>query len=202
MEYLNIIEIRKRGIFPLIISLRERAMAKSSNCLKKSKSRVRGFTFIEVLLVVGILGMMTLIFLPDIRKSTEVRQIENEAREILTTMQRTKFQAVKTKLNHRVRFEYKDNTWFYEVEIEQKNGQWNVPPGYVRKIIPSNFTVDVQFPDQYVVFSPLGVIDNYDIQKNHISLQSTKLKRSGQPDQRVISVLAGGSVRYEKSVSE
>lgn len=177
-------------------------MAESSNCLIKSKGRVRGFTFIEVLLVVGILGMMALIFLPDVRKSTEVRQIENEAREILTTMQRAKFQAVKTKLDHRVRFEYKDNTWFYEIEIEQKSGQWNVPPGFVRKIIPSSFTVDVQFPDQYVVFSPLGIIGNFDNQKNHISLQSTMLKRSGQPDLRLISVLAGGSVRYEKSVSE
>ncbi len=177
-------------------------MTKGSLNLKKSKEKVRGFTLIEVLLVVGILGMMVLVFYPDVRKQTEVRRIENEAREILTTLQRAKFQAVKTKLNNRVRFEYSRNTWFYEVEIEQDNGQWNVPPGFVRKTIPSNFTVDVQFPDQNVVFSPLGIIGNFDSQMNYISLQSTKLKSLGQPDLRVIRVVSGGSVRYEKSLSD
>lgn len=177
-------------------------MARGSKYIKNSKGKSQGFTFIEVIVVIGILGMMTLIFLPDIRKSTEVRKIENEAREILTTMQRAKFQAVKTKLNHRVRFEYKQEQWFYDIEIEQQNGQWNVPPGFIRKIIPTDFTVNVQFPDQTVVFSPLGIIGNFDSQQNYISLQSTKLKRSGQPDLRVISVLAGGSVQYEKTMSE
>lgn len=177
-------------------------MARGSKHVKNSKKKARGFTFIEVLVVVGILGMMVLILLPDIRKSTEVRKIENEAREILTTMQRAKFQAVKTKLNHRVRFEYEEEQWSYDIEIEQQNGQWNVPPGFMRKTIPSNFSIDVQFPDQNVLFSPLGIIGNFDSQQNYISLQSTKLKGSGQPDLRVISVLAGGSVRYEKSVSE
>lgn len=177
-------------------------MIKESTNSAKSKKRIRGFTFIEILLVVGILGMMTLIFLPDIRKSTEVRKIENEAREILTTMQRAKLQAVRSKLNHRVRFEYKEDVWVYCVEIEQQSGQWNVPPRFNRQTIPSQFTVDVKFPDQTVVFSPLGFIGNFDSQQNWISLQSVKLKRSGQPDQRNISVLAGGSIRYEKSTSE
>jgi len=163
---------------------------------------VQGFTFIEVVLVIGILGLMTLIFYPDIRRSTEIRKLENEAREVLTTMQRAKFQAVKTKLNHRVRFEYKDDVWFYDVEIEHQNGQWEVPLGFIRKTVTSNFTVEVEFPNQNVVFSPLGIIDNYDNQKNWISLQSAKLKRHGQPDLREIFVLAGGSIHYKKSVSE
>ncbi len=177
-------------------------MAKESKRSQKSKKRIQGFTFIEVILVVGILGLMTLIFLPDIRRSTEIRKLENEAREVLTTMQRAKFQAVKTKLNHRVRFESKDDVWFYDVEIEQSNGQWNVPPGFMRKTITSNFAVDVQLPNDNVVFSPLGIIDNFDNQKNWISLQSAKLKRYGQPDLREIRLLAGGSVRYEKTNSE
>ncbi len=177
-------------------------MAKESKSSEKSKRKVQGYTFIEVILVVGILGLLMVIFYPDIRRSTEVRKLENEAREVLTTMQTAKFQAVKTKMNHRIRFEYKDDVWFYDVEIEQGNGQWNVPPGFVRKTVTSNFTVDVQFPNQNVVFSPLGVIGNYDNQKNWISLQSAKLKRYGQPDLREIIVLAGGSIRYTKSMSE
>ena len=177
-------------------------MARGSIHVKNSKRKVQGFTFIEVALVVGILGLMALIFYPDVRRSTEIRKIENEGREILTTMQRAKLQAVKAKLNHRVRFEYRDEQWFYDIEIEQQSGQWNVPPGFIRKTIPTIFTVNVQFPDQTVVFSPLGIIGNFDNQQNSISLQSAKLKRYGQPDLRVISVFAGGSVRYEKSVSE
>jgi len=176
-------------------------VAKESN-KKLRTSKARGFTFIEILIVVSILGMMILISYPDIQRTIEVRGIENEAREILTTMQRAKFQAVKTKLNHRIEFEYKHEEWFFYVEREVNPGQWSVPPGFTRNNISSKFVVDVSFPDQTVVFSPLGFIINFDSQQNSISLQSEKLKRYGQPDLRVISVFAGGSIRYVKMESE
>ena len=82
------------------------------------KLRQQGFTFIEVLVVVGILGMILAALYPSILNTLETRGIENSARDILTTMQRAKFQAVKTKLNHRVGFVDNAGIWLYFIERE------------------------------------------------------------------------------------
>ena len=169
---------------------------------KKWKRDQKGFTFIEVLLVVAILGMLSLMLMPDIQRVTEIRKIENEARGILSTMQRAKFQAVKTKLDHRIRFFSDQNELFFQIEREETADQWNLMPGFIRKMVSPKFMVDVDFPNNIVEFSSLGFIENFDNEHNSITLQSEKLKSCGQPDLRVISVFAGGSIRYIESESE
>lgn len=170
--------------------------------------RKKGYTFIEIMLVIGIIGMLSLIFYPDIRRSMEVRKLESEGRDILTTMQRAKFQAVKTKLNHRVGFKNENGQWFFFIEIEETPNNWSTIPGFIRKPISSEFNVIVNFPnsggvaDKAVVFSPLGFVSNFDTNHNSISLQNFDLYKYGQPDLRVISVYAGGSIRYLESESE
>lgn len=163
--------------------------------------REKGFTFFEIVLVVGIVGMLSLILYPDIQRTLEVRHLENEARDILTTMQSAKFQAVKTKLNHRIRFINESDDWFFQVEREETPDQWNLMPGFIRKTISSKFLVTVDFSTQTVEFSPLGFITNFDNEHNSITLQSEKLRSYSQPDLRVISVFAGGSIRYLESES-
>lgn len=174
---------------------------------KMGKLRQRGYTFIEVLVVVGILGMILAALYPNIMNTLETRGIENSARNILTTMQRAKFQAVKTKLNHRVGFLDDDGVWFYFIEREDPPGTWSTMPGFIRKEIPEKLIVSLNFPDvtgvpsKGVVFSPLGFITNFDTNLNSISLQNDKLRRQGQPDLRVVAVFAGGSVHYIKTGS-
>ncbi len=170
----------------------------------KSASAQKGFTLVEILVAVAIIGIMALIFYPNIMNTLETRKIEGSAREILTTLQRAKFQAVKTKLNHRVRFyeENEDGVWFYLIEREDNPADWNTIRGFIRKQIPSEFQVVVNFPPEpellhpTVEFSPLGLVANYSPAQNTITLQSLKLATYGKPDERVISVLAGGSIQY------
>jgi type II secretory pathway pseudopilin PulG len=167
----------------------------------------RGYTFIEILVVIGTLAMILAAFYPGIMNMLETRGIENSARDIQTTMQRAKFQAVKTKLNHRVGF-YNDGTaWFYFIEREDSPGTWNLMQGFVRKEIPEKLIVSLNFPvvtgvpSNGVIFSPLGFITNFDTNLNSVTLQSDKLRKQGQPDLRVIAVFAGGSVHYLKTGS-
>jgi hypothetical protein len=89
--------------------------------------------------------------------------------------------------------------WCYYVEREDTPGSWNSMPGFNRKFLPPNFNVTVNFPDQIVQFSPLGFISNYSSSQNSVSVQSDKLTRYNQPDQRVISVFVGGTVEYTKT---
>jgi prepilin-type N-terminal cleavage/methylation domain-containing protein len=162
----------------------------------KSASARKGFTLVEILVAVAIIGIMALIFYPNILNTLETRKIEGSAREVLTTLQRAKFQAVKTKLNHRVKFEAVGEGWFYVIEQEDNPTNWNIMRGFLRKSIPLEFQMDVDFPNGIVEFSPLGFVENYSSTQNSITLQSLKLATYNKPDQRVIKVLAGGSIQY------
>ena len=169
-----------------------------------SVSARKGFTLVEVLTAVAIIGLMALIFYPNIMNTLESRKIEGSAREVLMILQRAKFQAVKTKLNHRVRFyeENENGVWFYLIEREDNPADWNTIRGFIRKQIPSEFQVVVDFPGEpehlhpTVEFSPLGLVSNYSPDLNSITLQSIKLEAYGRPDQRIIEVIAGGSIQY------
>jgi hypothetical protein len=103
------------------------------------------------------------------------------------------------KLNHRVKFESVSGGTRFYIERETSPGNWVLLPGFVRKTIPSKFNVTVSLPDQSVVFSPLGFIKNYNSLQNTITLQSPKMEEYNQPDERTITVFAGGSIRYVKS---
>jgi prepilin-type N-terminal cleavage/methylation domain-containing protein len=191
----------------VICDLKKTIENKLSQSERERPSSYKGFTFIEVLVVIGIVGMILAALYPSIMNTLETRGLENKARDILTTMQQAKFQAVKTKLNHRVGFLYDGQVWCYFIEREVTPGTWSLLPGFIRKEIPTKFNTLVNYPDvvgmpdKGVVFSPIGFVTNFDTNQNSLDLQSDKLKGYGQPDLRVITVYAGGSIQYLKTGS-
>jgi prepilin-type N-terminal cleavage/methylation domain-containing protein len=171
------------------------------NYREKLLSARKGFTLIEILIAVGIVGLMALMLYPNIMASLEVRELEGSARDVQTTLSRARFQAVKAQLKHRVRFLNERGTWFFLIEREDTPSHWSQMPGLLRKEISSKFTVTVDFPNLAVEFSPLGFVSNFDSAHNAITLQSAKLAHYNQPDQRAISIFVGGSVKYIKTTS-
>lgn len=164
-----------------------------------------GFSLLELLLVIGIIGVIAAALYPNLMNSLETKTLENEARDILTSLQRTKFLAVKSKFPHRLRFEQdaETNLWKYIIEREETAGNWTTIPQFVSRLIPPKFnvTVDLPDPDLAVVYSALGTVMNFDLQHNTVILQSERLDHYNQPDQREIQVYTGGSVRFVKSES-
>ncbi len=169
---------------------------------KKGFSRQKGVTLLETLVVLALLGMVLAWSFPSILNTLETRNLENAARNILTTLQRAKYLAVEEKVSYRVRF-YNDNgPWQYVIETESIPGNWVTIPGFVGKTIPTKFNVTLSLPSEIVTFSSMGFITDFDTSLNSITLQSPKLENFNQPDVRIVSVFAGGSIRYEESQSE
>ncbi len=150
-------------------------------------------------MVIAIIGIIMLMAYPNIKNSLEVRSLENEAREILTTLHQVKFQAVKTKLNHRLNFDNSLGYWVYYIEREVSYDSWVEVPGTIRKSIPNKLITTINLPGQVVVFSPMGFILNYSTAQHDISVQSPNIQRQGQPSTRTIVIYAGGSIQYTKS---
>jgi prepilin-type N-terminal cleavage/methylation domain-containing protein len=170
---------------------------------KNRKRAQAGYTLLEILVVIGIIGILALVSFPEIRKSLETRNLENDSMTVLATLQQAKFMAVKFKLYHRVRFDNSQGFWSYVIEQEVSQGNWVRAPKAVSKRISNKFIVAVNFPDtpasDTVVFSPLGIVDNYHLNQNSMSIQSPVLLGHNQPSTRPIQIYAGGSVKYVKS---
>lgn len=164
---------------------------------------MKGFTLLEMVVVVAILGIFMVASYPAVMNSMETRQLDNSAREIMSVLQNARFKSVDTKIYHRVRFSQENGNWLVRLELVQADGlTWVAARGYTPKIIPAKFVFTMNLPvDQSVVFSSVGVIEGYDSTKNSLSLQSLKLKSKGQPDLRLIHVFGGGSIRYLRTSS-
>jgi prepilin-type N-terminal cleavage/methylation domain-containing protein len=165
-----------------------------------------GFTLIEVLVVVGIIGILLAVGYPSILNTMAVRNLENTTRQIQTYLQQTKLRAVDTKIVHRVRFYRADaGFWVYEMERLQVDGTWARVEGPPRKTISARYNVTITLPtagsDPVAIFTPVGAVANFAVNQNAIIIQSPRLRAEGQFDQRIISLFMGGSIQYAKRKS-
>lgn len=174
----------------------------------KSTRAARGFTMLEILVVLGIIGIFLVASYPSILNVLAVRNLENTTREVQTYLQLAKNTAVDTKIVHRVRFFRPDGTyWAYQLERLEADGTWAAVRGSQapRKTIPAGFNVTITFPttggDHTAVFSPLGTFPEFAVNQNSITLQSPKLDRANQDDERELSIFMGGSIHYVKKKS-
>lgn len=162
------------------------------------KTTRKGFTLIELLVVIALIAMVSMIVAPEVLNSLEQRDLENSARDILSILERAKNLSVRSKLNHRVRFDNPTGVWQLQLEMETSPGTWQAVTGYVTRTIPGKFNVFINLPpaDMSVEFSPLGFVNNFDTNNNTVVMQSERLRLRNRPDRSEVMFFAGGSVKY------
>jgi prepilin-type N-terminal cleavage/methylation domain-containing protein len=178
-------------------------MNRASSPLRRAAA---GFTLIEVLVVVAIMGIFLAVSIPSVLNTMAVRNLENKTREVQTFLQMTKLRAVNTKIIHRVRFYQPEGTfWSYEMERLQPDGTWIRVGGAPAKTIPASLPLTISLPrdgtDFVAVFSPVGSMANFAANQNTIILRNPKLDVPDQMDERVLSLYLGGSIQYSKRKS-
>lgn len=168
-----------------------------------------GFTLIEALVVLGIIGIFLVVSYPSVMNTMAVRNLDNATREIQTFLQLAKNQAVSTKIVHRVRFWQPSGTeWAYDMERLEADGTWvKAQAGMPRKAIPAGYNVTITLPSAdggsgyQVVFNPMGLFPEFTTSQNTIVLQSPKLDRPNVMDERVLSIFMGGSIHFDRRKS-
>ena len=166
----------------------------------------RGYTAIEIIIVIGIMGIVMVTAFPSIINSMETRNLDNCARNIQTVMEQAKNRAVSDKLLYRVRFVQSGSTWNILLEYQSASTAWSAYSGFHTQMISSAFVTTVNLPTsasggQEMQVSPVGLVQGYDSTKNSVTVQSTKLLTRHQPDLRILRVYAGGSIQYIKTSS-
>ncbi|MCP2519112.1 prepilin-type N-terminal cleavage/methylation domain-containing protein [SCandidatus Aminicenantes bacterium Aminicenantia_JdfR_composite] len=165
----------------------------------------KGFTLIEILVILAIVGILIVLGYPSIKTSWEIRKLDDSAREILATLQRAKFQAVKTKTIHCVIFDSTQNTYTLSI-YDYTNNRWTP---IERKVLssPVNFLI-INLPDpdnlgaidtvNQVIFDSLGFADR----QGSITIQNPNLTNyTGVEDLRLIRIMIGGSIDIIKQES-
>ncbi len=159
-----------------------------------------GFSLIEIMVGVAILAGLVAMVAVNSFNSQYVRALDNTASEVLMALQTAKWQAASSRMDHRVRFSQSDGAWSYVIEREAAAGSWTQMPGLRPVKIPSKITAAINLPTgSAIAFQPTGIVTAYDSSKNSIVLSSAKLSSLGQPSNRTIRFLAGGSVQFSRS---
>jgi type II secretion system protein H len=161
-----------------------------------------GFTLLEILVVVAIIGSMMVLMLPSIMNSQETRNLDNSARQIQATLQQARFRAVNEKTDYRVRFAQAHGIWQMLLESATTSGTWTAASNFIPIDISTKVIITPNLPSsQAIEFSPVGIVQGYDSTHNSVTLQSLKLKGYRQQDLRILTIFQGGSVRYQRSAS-
>ncbi len=164
--------------------------------------RTSGFTLLEVLVVLAVFGILSFAAYPSVKNSLEIRGFDNAGRDILTTLQMAKWQAVTSKYFHRVRFAQEGGGWTYRVEIERPYGTWTLKAGQSVKRVPREFSLVLTLPaDGTVVYNTTGFVSNFDSTKNSIALSSSRLTLLGEPNIRLVRFFASGSTQFIKQTT-
>ena len=125
----------------------------------------KGFTFLELTLVILLLGFIFLLTFPNFRESIAPRDLKRVVLNLTGTLRYAQSQAGTTKFKHRLNIDIKENAFW--VTLEKEKGKFFREPSSSGQptFLPAGMSfLDVYHPERgkvregnaYVEFSPTG----------------------------------------------
>lgn len=93
-----------------------------SKGMKKYAKESSGFSFVELMVVIALIGILSAIVLPGFLRSLPEKRLKNAARNLYADMQRARLLAVKENRTVRIRFDTTDNFYYLD---DDNSGDYN-----------------------------------------------------------------------------
>ncbi|MGB5686851.1 MAG: GspH/FimT family pseudopilin [Candidatus Electrothrix sp.] len=84
-----------------------------------TKKEIGGFSFVELMVVIALIGILSAIALPSFLRSLPEKRLKNAARNLYVDLQKARLQAVKENKKVQVRFNTSPGTGYYYFDFNE-----------------------------------------------------------------------------------
>lgn len=117
-----------------------RARTRLSGCSGRRGFGARGFSLMELLVVVVLVAVLTALILPEMRGSYDHEQVRSASRQLTRALHLAYSQAVTVQQRHRVRFDHRTSEFLVERPTRERDGSTGFYP--VRDLPGSHGRID------------------------------------------------------------
>jgi len=101
---------------------------------QRKRTRARGYSLVETLVVVGVVLVLTAVAVPIVHQGLQTYKLGSAATDVANLIQRTRYEAIRQNTTISCRYQQQGNNWVMWIDL---NGDGNMAPTEPQILLPS-----------------------------------------------------------------